>query len=297
MSPLPPPKKDQAYVDVSALRAGLIEIPREWVIDTAQPGERINLPALSFLLRNSKNGDTFIFDLGLRRDWQNITPACVDRVKDMQFRIEVPQDVVESLAAGNLPADDIKHVCISHLHLDHIGHPALFTKSTFVVGAGSKEVLANGYPQDPGAMIPSDLLPQDRTTFLDLSGCPPLGPFEHAHDFYGDGSLYIVDAGPWHVPGHVNVLARTSPDGGWVYLAGDSAHDRKLLYGEAAIPRHGLFGCAHLDPEKAAEHIGRIKQLMESGSRVQVIIAHDKPWYDENNEKDVWFPSGKLPSL
>lgn len=298
MAPLPSAAKDQAYIDVSVLRAGLLEIPREWAIDIALPGERLKSPTLSFLLHHSKTRDTFVFDLGVRRDWQNATPAVVGIVKHMQFEIEVPQDVVESLAAGNLSPDDIKHVCISHLHLDHFGNPAYFTKSIFVVGEGCRELLSDHvYPKDPTSAIPSDPLPLDRTTFLDLSSSPPIGPFEHALDFYGDGSLYIVDAGPAHIPGHINILARTSPDGGWVYLAGDTAHDRQLLYGEGKIPRHSVFGCAHLDPEKAAEHIAKVRQLMEEESRVQVILAHDKPWYDENTDRNVWFPSGKITSL
>ena len=297
MGLLPPPTDDQAYVEVSVLRAGLIEAPREWVIDTATPGERINLPALSFLLRHSKRPDeTFIFDLGIRRDWQNLAPGCAKRVEHMQFTIDVQQDAAESLAKGGLSTDDVKYVCISHLHLDHVGDVRPFTKSTFIVGEGAREVLAKSYPHDPDAMISADLLPEDRTRFLPTHEWPPLGPFEHALDFYGDGSLYIVDAGPWHIPGHVNVLARTSPDGGWIYLAGDSAHDRKLLYGEAKIPKHALFGCAHLDLVKAAEHIAKIRRLMEEETRVRVIIAHDKPWYDEYEGKDVWLP-GKLESL
>ncbi|GJE92859.1 metallo-hydrolase/oxidoreductase [Phanerochaete sordida] len=297
MSPLPPPQKDQAYVNVSALRGGMIEAPLEWIIDTAQPGERLNLPALPFLLQHSKTGDTFLFDLGIRKDWQKFGPNVIGLVEKLQFDIVVEQDVVDSLAAGGLSADDVKHVCLSHLHLDHVGDPALFKQSTFVVGAGSREVLANGFPQNPHAPLPSDLLPLVRTRFLDLSTAPPLGPFEHALDFYGDGSVYIVDAGTGHVAGHVNLLARTSPDGAWVFLAGDSAHDRRLLYGEAKIPCHNIFGCAHLDPEKSAEHIAHIRELMEGEPRVQVIIAHDRPWFDENEKKDVWFPGGKLPPL
>lgn len=297
MTLLPPPAEDQAYVDVSALRAGMIEIPREWVIDTAKPGERINLPALSFLLRHSKTGETFLFDLGIRKDWQNISPGAAARVQHMQFAIDVPQDVVDSLRAGGLAPDDIAHVCLSHLHLDHIGDPALFPASTFVVGAGAREVLARGHPHTPDAVVPADLLPAGRTRFLALARCPPLGPFAHALDFFGDGSVFVVDAGAGHAPGHVNVLARTSPDGAWLLLAGDSAHDRALLRGEAHIARHAVFGCAHVDVEKAADHIARIRRLMQEEPRVQVIIAHDRPWYDENNDKNVWFPGGKIPPL
>lgn len=291
-----PPSDNQAYCDVSALEAGFIEIPLEWAIDTAQPGQRNNLPALSFLLRHSRNNDIFVFDLGIRKDWHNSTPGYLERIKHMTFRIDVPQDAVESLAKGGTRPEDVTHVCISHVHFDHIGDTRPYTRATFVVSEGARALVADGYPQNPASLVPADLLPEGRTRFLAPDDWPPLGPFEHAFDFYGDGSLYIVDAGPGHLPGHINVLARTSPDGGWVYLAGDSAHDRKLLTGEARIPHHDVFGCAHRDPEKSAAHIARIRALMEADPRVRVILAHDHPWYEENKDKDAFWP-GKLDSL
>ena len=214
--------------------------------------------------------------------------------------VSVPHDAEDSLAKGGLSPTDITHLCLSHLHFDHIGDPAPYTSATVLVGAGGRPLIETGYPHDPESLFDSRLLPEGRTRWLDptepASGevWVPLGPFPHALDLFGDGSLYIVDAGPGHVQGHVNVLARTSADGGWIFLAGDAAHDRRLLSGEARIPHHTTWGCAHRDAGAAEEHIARIRELMGE-ARVRVILAHDVPWYEVNKGGDAFWPGAIKP--
>jgi len=53
--------------------------------------------------------------------------------------------------------------------------------------------------------------------------------------------------------------------------------------------------CAHHDKNIAEEHIARVKILSEI-PRVRVLLAHDKPWYEENKEGPAFWP-GKLASL
>ena len=117
---------------------------------------------------------------------------------------------------------------------------------------------------NPESPYPSDIVPNERTQYIpnDDPRWSPLGPFPRAIDWAGDGSLYIVDA-PGHMPGHVNALVRTSPDGGWIFLASDSAHDRRLLHGQSSIACHPSFGCVHIDVTATEAHIARIRQLME----------------------------------
>jgi len=126
----------------------------------------------------------------------------------------------------------------------------------------------------------------------------PLGPFPNALDFFGDGSLYIVDA-PGHLPGHVNILARTSADGGWVYLAGDSAHHWRLITGEAKVAvsydQSGNMICAHADKEVADITIGRI-QVLYKMPRVKIMLAHALQWWQENKGGSSFFP-GHIESL
>lgn len=104
-------------------------------------------------------------------------------------------------------------------------------------------------------------------------------------DVFKDGSLYVVDA-PGHLPGHINLLARTPNDDGstsWVYLAGDSCHDRRIIRGEKAISEwldvHGQVCCIHADRAQANETIERIRGLEAKG--VEVILAHDIEWEED----------------
>lgn len=126
----------------------------------------------------------------------------------------------------------------------------------------------------------------------------PLGPFAKALDYFGDGSIYIVDA-PGHLQGYLNLLARTSADGGWIYLAGDSAHDWRLVHGEGAIAEfdtpEGAHICLHAEKAQAEDTIRRIAQILTL-PRVRVLLAHDAEWFEENNGGSSFWP-GKIESL
>lgn len=99
----------------------------------------------------------------------------------------------------------------------------------------------------------------------------------------------IVDA-PGHLPGHVNILAKTSEDH-QVYLAGDACHDRRLLTGEKEIGEwndvHGHVCCIHADRKEAEATIERIRQLERAG--VEIIFAHDVEWENDPANKARFF--------
>jgi glyoxylase-like metal-dependent hydrolase (beta-lactamase superfamily II) len=290
MTGLPPPTQKQAYCIVSALESGHLDLPLQVFLDNAVPGSVITSPSLSFLLRHSQNGKKFVFDLGIRKDIENFPPS-VQTWNDAFFHATVPQDVSDSLAKGGLSPTDIDTVCISHCHWDHTGNTGPFTKAEFVVGAASATLFKPGYPEDPESGFASDLLPEGRTRFIEFGQqSTRLGPFPEAIDFYGDGSLYIVNAAG-HLPGHVIVIARTAPDA-WILLGGDSAHHWNLITGESQIAegRPGFSsGCAHLDKKSAELNIQRIREFWEL-PRTRVIIAHDEPWYKKNKGTTAFWP-------
>jgi glyoxylase-like metal-dependent hydrolase (beta-lactamase superfamily II) len=157
--------------------------------------------------------------------------------------------------------------------------------------------MCDGRSEDPNA-TPASNLPESRTRFEARSAWKPLGPFPLTFDVFGDGSAYLVDA-QGHCPGHTNLLVRTSADGGWIYFAGDSAHDRRLLAGAPiatkATEGGGRKAIMHKDKDKAEAHIRRIAAL-ESEDRVKVLLAHDKEWYAENKGGSAFWP-GEIPSL
>ena len=290
---LPAPGANQAFCNVSALEAGLIDLPDEMFISNATPGKVTRAPSLSFLLNHSIYDQKFVFDLGIRKDWENHPPQIVEWFKTI-YHVDVQQDVVESLQIGGTSPSDITYVCLSHAHWDHTGNTHLFPKSTFLVGSACKILFNPDYPQDPNGRLASDLLPEGRTRYLDTSDWEPLGPFPRAFDFYGDGSLYIIDA-PGHLAGHINVLARTSSDGAWIYLAGDSAHHKNLLNGESEIAADHVHQCVHENKEEAEAHIVRIRAL-RALPRVRVLLAHDEEWYRTNKDGAAFWP-GKIQSL
>ncbi|EKM58491.1 uncharacterized protein PHACADRAFT_90578, partial [Phanerochaete carnosa HHB-10118-sp] len=139
-------------------------------------------------------------------------------------------------------------------------------------------------------------IPVERTRFLSSSDFSmSVGPFPRAYDYFGDGSPYLVEA-PGHVDGHINVLARTSRDGSWIFLGGDSAHDTRLLTGEKEvafkIDASGQSLCAHEHKDIAIEHIRRVGSLLKV-PKVHVLLAHDWEWY-ENKGGGAFLP-GVIP--
>ncbi|KAI0732104.1 beta-lactamase-like protein [Fomitopsis betulina] len=285
---LPPPGQNQAFCVIFVLEAGFVDVHMAQIVDTSTGVA--GLPCLAFLMKHSSRQDTFVFDLGTRKDWESAsTPADVALIKTW-FRVDVPQDVIDALKKGGLEPGDANNVCISHIHFDHVGYPHAFTNATTITGADTRKLLTPGYPVDPKSLFRRDILPENRTRYIapDDASMVSVGPFAKALDYYGDGSLYVVHT-PGHLPGHLSVLARTSPDGAWAFFAGDAAHDWRLLTGEANITDDPHFGCMHRDKEVAVDTIAQIRALAQE-PRVRVMLSHDVPWYSKNKGGAAFWP-------
>jgi hypothetical protein len=57
----------------------------------------------------------------------------------------------------------------------------------------------------------------------------------------------------------------------------------------------GAVTCMHEHKEVAEENIRRMRSLLDI-PRVQVLIAHDSDWYQENKDKKVFLPH-RIPPL
>lgn len=313
--PLPPPSPNQPYIEVSTLLAGLLRLPLEVFVAGSTSEEIVpNAPAFGFFLRHSVTKDQIVFDLGIRRDLESYPPATQRRVGKLFSPTRVPQTVEEILSKGGVKAEDVKTVMLSHLHWDQyvvtllpysgeadvgsytysVGDAKPFTNATFVLGGQAEPILKSGYPHNLESVIDARSVPLDRTRFLECDlFTESIGPFPFAYDYYGDGSLYVVDA-PGHMPGHINLLARTSSTGSWMYLAGDTCHDISVILGEREFQvthdSEGNVICAHADVGMAKRHIERVRALY-SNPYVEIILAHDWRWYDSvKGIRNVFFP-------
>lgn len=313
-------------VELHALSAGHLTLPEEQFVQPASDGARKTVPSLAFLVEHYDPIDhgvtRILFDLGLRRDVERYSEPIQRHIATRQPLTTDP-DVVRSLRAGGLKPDDINFVIYSHVHWDHVGEPRDFHWSTFIVGHGALDVLAGRSWSLRGghSFFESDLLDPSRTIELpdpadkvEVQGVTDMeftgewkptiadnlkGPWERLEnlpavlDVFKDGSLYIVDA-PGHLPGHINLLARTLKENGsiaWVYLAGDACHDRRIIRGEKSIGEwldaQGEVCCIHADREQAEKTIERIRDLEREG--VEVILAHDVEWEEDVNNAERFF--------
>ena len=114
---LPPPAPDQAYMDVSALEAGNINLSIDKLVADAEP-EIVSVPSLAFSLRHSKTGFQIVFDLGTRRDLEGYPPAMQQRIQSLGFSSTVTHTVAESLEKGGVAPNEVDAVIVSHLHWD-----------------------------------------------------------------------------------------------------------------------------------------------------------------------------------
>lgn len=199
----------------------------------------------AYLIRHRGGGgdtkyDTVLFDLGVRKDWENCPPDFVQGIKENGFSITVEKDVATILRENGQDLSEVGAIIWSHEHFDHTGDPTTFPSTTdLIVGPGFKAGSMPGYPTNPTSHV-DERAWQNRALYeIDLGAADGDGdsPFPwsraarpltiggfRACDFYGDGSFYLLDT-PGHAVGHLSGLARTTADPpSFILLGGDIAH-------------------------------------------------------------------------
>ncbi|KAJ7576813.1 beta-lactamase-like protein [Mycena floridula] len=197
-------------------------IPAAFFVDPVPAGKEIItcVPIYAFVIENKSLNKRIMFDLGVRKDAENHPPSLAPMVKgESGFDLTVRRgDVFDRLVEGGVDPATVDAVIWSHTHLDHIGDMAKFPSSTeLVVGPGSN---LKTYPTDPEATLLESYFANRKVTTLAFDGLK-IGEL-NAFDFFGDGSLYLLDT-PGHCPGHLCALARTTPTTA-LLLGGDACH-------------------------------------------------------------------------
>ncbi|KAL9614494.1 MAG: hypothetical protein Q9167_001022 [Letrouitia subvulpina] len=183
------------------------------------------------------------------------------------------------LEFGPLPEAPIKSSSCCHSEVD----PHYTTSMTATNG----EIHGNGYSENNDSSISHGKVEAQSSAWRRL------GPFPHTLDLLGDGSIYVINA-PGHLPGHINLLCRVSPVK-WIYLGGDTFHDRRMLTGEKWITTYpdesgsGRACCIHIDKEAAQRSLLRVSELVKVAENedyeVEPVVAHDVVWWKENQHR------------
>ncbi|OCT51769.1 hypothetical protein CLCR_08918 [Cladophialophora carrionii] len=288
---LPQMANEEAKVSLRRLSGGYLRLPMHLFVEGSKDDEVRTVPCMSWLIEHGASNQKIIFDLGMRKDIQNYPPAVYHRLQTA-VGCEVPEDVFHTLERLQVDIQsEIDAVVFSHLHYDHVGDPRRFgPRTSYIIGPGAKELIQGpgSYPSDEHSHYDSAMFPLDRLTELPPASSrdywAPLGPFPETHDYFGDGSLYIINA-PGHSPGHINLLVRLDPEH-WAYLGGDTTHDPRILDNTARTAVYvdtatGCMKCAHHDKEAAERHLERVREI-GTDPRVELILAHDYRWMADN---------------
>ncbi|KIY71832.1 Metallo-hydrolase/oxidoreductase, partial [Cylindrobasidium torrendii FP15055 ss-10] len=213
-------------VDVKAINVGGTNTlsPSSFFVDPVVPGnDGAHGAVYSFLIEHPSHG-RLLFDLGYRVDEEGFSPAVQGLIglwKSMSplYIIEPNSDVATRLKDGGVPLDTIKAVIWSHNHLDHTGDMSTFPPSTdLIVGPGTD---MRTYPQHADAILVESDTAGRKVIELSFDHGLKIGDLD-ALDYFGDGSLYILNT-PGHHPGHISALARTTPTT-FALLGGDCCH-------------------------------------------------------------------------
>ncbi|QMW42500.1 metallo-beta-lactamase superfamily protein [Aspergillus flavus] len=243
-------------------------------------------PAFSFLIEHS-SGRKLVFDLGIRKDWENYAPKIAEYIPTTGYKIEVTQHVADILEEHGVKAKDVEAVIWSHWHWDHIGDPSTFPPSTdLIVGPGFRNAMLPGYPANPDSPIRETDYANRTLREIPFTGPTTLhiGQFP-AYDYFGDGSFYLLDS-PGHAIGHLCGLARTTtaPDT-FILMGGDIAHYTGIFRPSKHLPLpdsiqpHPIFpSCeAAFCPGSAWEELQSSRGRKVTDSLFEPTFGHDIP--------------------
>lgn len=72
--------------------------------------EYLDCPAFSFLIEHTASGRKILFDLGVRKDWENLPAVIVKRIKDGGWNVTIEKGVADILQEGGVAPKDIEAI-------------------------------------------------------------------------------------------------------------------------------------------------------------------------------------------
>ncbi|KAF7556533.1 hypothetical protein G7Z17_g1336 [Cylindrodendrum hubeiense] len=195
----------------------------ETLLEPGIPGhEYLNLPNVCWLVENLNTGKKVLFDCGVRKNFKDLPPAALEVLRVSTPGLHVDFDVHDILVKSKVDPGTLDWIIWSHHHWDHTGDPTRFPPNVgIVVGPEFSATHLPGYPSNPKSeMVEKDFVGRPFWE-LDFDTNRTIGGLR-AYDFWGDGSLYLLDT-PGHSVGHISALARTS-DMNFVFMGGDICH-------------------------------------------------------------------------
>ncbi|KAH8815966.1 beta-lactamase-like protein [Xylogone sp. PMI_703] len=286
-------------------------LPPEWYFYAGGGQKHFRMYDWVFYIHHPKLNRHIFWDVGLDRN-QDIAPPVISKLFFEGFKPLGPRrSLPEQLDNLGVSASSVDAVIFSHAHYDHC-HPirSIFPNAYGYFGPGTKKHCSPGHFKDPRLPWDGAFFDPEQATeqWSELEGpWVPFGPFDKAMDFFGDGSVWLVQA-PGHMPGNLFAAVHTG-DGQWVILGGDCCHSRSILNGEVEIAEFDYPGrgrmSAHDDLGEAKQTIKKLRDLEIENYNVHIALCHDDKWMREGKDAVLMamldadmksFVAEKLPS-
>jgi len=161
----------------------------------------------------------------------------------------------------------VKHVVLTHAHIDHTGANRAFLQATFHMTEPTLDAGRHGSML--GGFIHGDFPEEMKVELIDFTGTKPLLTFDGHVDLFGDGSVIALPL-PGHSPGNIGVLVRT--ERGPVLLAGDGAYTMENIERPVQLGRL-------VDADASWDTLCRLKRLTEVAPDIRIIPFHDPEVY------------------
>ncbi|KAI9053698.1 hypothetical protein LZ554_002651 [Drepanopeziza brunnea f. sp. 'monogermtubi'] len=273
ISPLP---QGASYVELHCLDGGSFIADRGMV--HAGGSGRFRMYTWAFYAKDKDSGRHVLWDVGINQDL-TIYPPVVQKLLKSVDGVGPRKSLAEQLEKRGIGAHQIDSVLFRPIDAE-------FPAACGYFGPGTEEHCAPGHLSSPeaNATVQWDgqfFDPVRRTQRWEELRGPwvRFGPFDKAMDFFGNGSLWIVQA-PGHMPGNLCAVAHVDGDQ-WVLLGSDCCHSRRLLdgledFGSWHLP-DGCRASLQADEDAARDTIRRIR-IIEADLHCHVALAHDEEW-------------------
>ncbi|KAF7327361.1 Metallo-beta-lactamase superfamily protein [Mycena kentingensis (nom. inval.)] len=215
--------ESNAVVDIKAFNVAsftLNNLTRVFLSPVLPGRESLKLPITAFLVEHKPSKKKFMFDLGMRKDPENLSPAFAQLFSSKAITFEPFKDITELLTDAKIPLESIETVVWSHGHFDHIGDMSKWPKGRNIVVSSQTDLSI--FPDNQNSDLQASDLDGHKVVKIDLASSNLTIGGMKAVDKFGDGSFYLLDA-PGHLAGHMIALARVTPTT-FIILGGDTLH-------------------------------------------------------------------------
>lgn len=172
---------------------------------------------------------------------------------------------------------DVRHICVTHLDLDHAGGiPDFPAAEVHVFEAEHAAAMARATFPERGRYLPAHWAHGPKWRIHAVEAGEAWNGFERARPLPGlvDDVLLVPVQG--HTRGHCVIAVRD--DAGWLVHGGDAWFDRRRLTAPAEVPKgiRRLERALAIDDALRAKNLERVRALYEArGDDIRFICAHD----------------------